>query len=261
MTNEELVRIATDIYENCKTVYAKGGIGWKLTQDRLDSLIRQYPANKQYISTKDIGKCACDCSGMIVGMAYDGWRVNRDPVWTKSHDWNDQMLHDRLTDTVSPDKAIPGMCLWKQGHVGLCIGNGYALDSNAEKSGSGIHLRKVSDIKWTLAGKLPEIEYVGVKIGDVIPMTVTKIENGIAYGEVRVDAPDSIHVGSKVTIDPGAVAGGMNKQYRGKLIDPKYANGKYVDTVDAIETHYGVEEARLKGIWTWVALKYLNLVE
>ena len=264
MNNIELANIAVQIYNGLQTVYAKGGIGWKLTQARLDALLTQYPENKKYISEKDLGKYACDCSGMIVGTAYDGWRVNKEPVWTKAHDWNDQMLHDRLTDCVSPENAVVGMCLWKQGHVGLCIGGGYALDSNAEKSGSGIHLRKVTDVKWELAGKLPEIEYVEPKVGDIIPMPITKIENGIAYGEVKVSAPGpvpTIHVGSKVTIDPGAKAGGLNKKYRGKLINPKYANGKYVDTVTKIETHYGVEEALLKGINTWVAISSLNLVE
>ena len=262
MTNFELANIALQIYNGLQTVYAKGGIGWLLTRDRMDSLCKQYEWNEAHLTKYDLGKHACDCSGMIVGMAYDGWRVNKEPVWTKAHDWNDQMLHDRLTDCVSPENAVVGMCLWKQGHVGLYIGGGYALDSNAEASGSGIHLRKVSDVKWTLAGKLPEIEYVEPKVGDIIPMPITKIENGIAYGEVKVSAPEpvpTIHVGSKVTIDPGAKAGGLNKNYRGKYIDPRYANGKYVDTVKKIETHYGVEEALLQGIVTWVAVKSLKL--
>ena len=92
-------------------------------------------------------------------------------------------------------------------------------------------------------------------------MKVTKIENGIAYGQVQIAIPDEIKVGSKVTIDPGAVAGGTNSKYRGLLIDPKYANGKFVDTVEKIETHYGNKEALLKTIWTWVDFKYLNLVQ
>lgn len=260
MTNKELVNNAVAIFMNQKTVYAKGGIGITLTQAEVDRLIKQYPENAKYISSKDIGKHACDCSGMIVGMAYDGWTVDKDPVWTRAHDWNDQMLHDRLTDTCDPKDAIPGMCLWKQGHVGLYLGNGIEFDSNAEKSGSGIHKRKITDVKWELAGKLPEIEYVGVNVGDIIPMTVTRIENGIAYGETRVDEPEEIKVGSRVTIDPGAVAGGLNSKYRGLVIDPKYANGKYVDTVSKIETHYGAQEALLEGINTWVAFKYLNVV-
>ena len=266
MNNYQLAYNAMDIYRNLITVYARGGIGWKLTQARLDYLLAQYSENKKYISEKDLGKYACDCSGMIVGMAYDGWRVNHEPTWTKAHDWNDQMLHDRLTDCVSPDKAEPGMCLWKKGHVGLAVFGGMALDSNAEASGSGIHYRKISDVKWELAGKLPEIEYLSVKVGDIIPMTVTSISNGIAAGSAWVGiptpAPAQIQVGSKVTINPGAKSGGMNKKYRGLYIEPKYANGKYIATVEQIEVHYGVEEALLaKPVWTWVAVSSLKLVE
>lgn len=261
MTNQELAKIGVDIYNNLKTVYAKGGIGWKLTQTRMNALIKQYPDNKKYLKQSDLGKYACDCSGMVVGMAYDGWTVTTQPVWSRAHDWNDASLGEKITNCVAPADAIPGMCLWKKGHVGLAIGNGYALDSNAEASGSGIHLRKISDIKWEKAGMLPEIEYVDTKVGDIILMTVTKIEDGIAYGEARVSNPDTIQVGSRVTIDKGAKAGGLNPDYRGKTIDSRYANNKYIDTVVKIEKHYGEDEALLKGINTWVAFKYLNLVE
>lgn len=105
-----------------------------------------------------------------------------------------------------------------------------------------------------------------IKVGDVVLMEVTEIKDGYAYGRVKIDepippVPHGIEVGSKVTINPGAVAGGLNANYRGKKIDSKYANGKYVDTVNKIETHYGVEEARLQNIVTWVAIDSLTPVE
>lgn len=261
MTNSELAKIAKDIFAYQSTVYAKGGIGWLLTQDRYDYLCNQYQWNRDHFNASYLGKHACDCSGMIVGMAYDGWRTNSEPVWSRDHDWNDQMIGDRLTGCVSPDKAIEGMALWKKGHVGLCIGDGWALDSDYDGSGNGIHKRRISDVNWEKAGKLPEIEYPDdIKVGDIVPMEVYEIKDGWAYGKIQVAVPEEkIVVGSKVTIDPGAKAGGLNKKYRGLLIDPKYANGKYVDTVTKIETHYGVEEALLKNIVTWVALSSLKL--
>lgn len=105
-----------------------------------------------------------------------------------------------------------------------------------------------------------------IKVGDIVLMEVTEIKDGYAYGKVKIDepippVPHGIEVGSKVTINPGAVAGGLNDKYRGKKIDSKSANGKYVDTVNKIETHYGVEEARLQNIVTWVAIDSLTLVE
>lgn len=105
-----------------------------------------------------------------------------------------------------------------------------------------------------------------IKVGDIVLMEVTEIKDGYAYGKVKVGepidpVPKGIEVGSKVTINVGAKAGGLNDKYRGKAIDPKYANGKYIDTVNKIETHYGIEEARLQNIVTWVAVSDLTLVE
>lgn len=100
-----------------------------------------------------------------------------------------------------------------------------------------------------------------IKVGDTVLMEVTEIKDGWAYGKTKVYEPDpqKIVVGSKVTINPGAKVGGLTSK-RGKLVDPNFANGKYVDTVDKIEVHKGVEEGRLVGIKTWVALTSLTLV-
>ena len=270
ITSREVCRNALDIYYNKKTCYAKGGIGWTLTEYRYNYLRNQYEANKTYLTPSDKGKCACDCSGMVVGMVYDHWRVDNEPTWSREHDWNDDGLHKRMYDKCSPDQAKPGMLLWKKGHVGLYVGNGLAMDSNIDKDGDGIHLRKVTDIKWAEAGKLPDVEYVDdIQPGDIIPMTVSSIEVGemgtVAYGYyvIAPPVPKVITVGSKVTINPGARAGGLSndpKTGRGVLIDPRYANGLYVDTVVEMATHYNVEEALLKGINTWVATSSLTLV-
>ena len=265
MTNIELVNNLMEIYNTLPTVYALGGIGWKLTDYRYNYLRNQYEKNKTFLTPDTKGKYACDCSGMIVGAAYDGWRVDHEPTWTKAHDWNDSMLHDRLTDKCKPQNAIIGMCLWKKGHVGLYVGNGYGLDSNYDSAVSnGIHLRKIEEVGWTEAGKLPEIQYVTPKVGDTIPMVITKIDGSKAYGEANIVNPEPsptpyISVGSRVTINPGARAGGLSSS-RGVLIDPKYANGQYVDIVTKIEAHYGVQEALLKNIVTWVAIDSLKAV-
>ena len=106
-----------------------------------------------------------------------------------------------------------------------------------------------------------------VKVGDIVPMEVTEIKDGYAYGKVKIDepippVPKGIKVGSKVTINPGAKAGGLNKDYRGKAIDTKYANGKYVGKVVEIATHLGVEEAKIDyPVWSWIAVSSLTLVE
>lgn len=106
-----------------------------------------------------------------------------------------------------------------------------------------------------------------IKVGDIVLMEVTEIKDGYAYGKVKVGepidpVPKGIEVGSKVTINVGAKAGGLNKDYRGKAISTQYANGTYVGKVVEIATHYGIEEAKIDyPVWTWVAVADLTLVE
>ena len=122
-----------------------------------------------------------------------------------------------------------------------------------------------SKLAWLAEETNKQLETI--KVGDIVLMEVTEIkDDGYAYGKVKVSeplppVPKGIVVGSKVTINVGAKAGGLNDKYRGKPIDSKYANGKYVDTVNKIEAHYGIEEARLQNIVTWVAVSDLTLVE
>lgn len=127
-----------------------------------------------------------------------------------------------------------------------------------------------------LMGKMQEIcnlvnEGLGdIHVGDIVPMEVYEIKEGYAYGKVKTveptpvpptpPTPAVITVGSNVTINPGAKVGGLTNK-RGEPVNPKYANGKYVDTVNKIETHKGVQEGRLQNIVTWVALSELTLVQ
>lgn len=127
-----------------------------------------------------------------------------------------------------------------------------------------------------LIDKMPEIckrvndALANIKVGDVVPMEVYEIKDGYAYGKIKTveptpvpptpPTPAVITVGSKVTINPGAKVGGLTNK-RGEPVNPKYANGKYVDTVNKIETHKGVQEGRLQNIVTWVALSELTLVQ
>lgn len=66
-----------------------------------------------------------------------------------------------------------------------------------------------------------------------------------------------ITVGSKVTIKPGAVYGGLSTT-RGKTV-PKEQLAPKRHTVSKIETHNGVKEALLSDIVSWVAIKYLEV--
>ena len=55
---------------------------------------------------------------------------------------------------------IPGLMLWKKGHVGIYIGNGYAIEAMGTKK--GVVKTKISDRGWQAWCKLPYIEYLEV---------------------------------------------------------------------------------------------------
>ena len=72
-------------------------------------------------------------------------------------------------------------------------------------------------------------------------------------------AAPAIKVGSKVTIDDGAVYGGLATT-RGKAVPSGVSGPNRKYTVKQLATHKGEEEALLQEIVSWVALKYLNTV-
>lgn len=270
MTSEEFARTAEE-FAGTLTCYLYGFWGQYLSQQeysRVNALPGIRGANDKFNNQKYIGTGVFpfDCINLLKGILGGATRTRRisyaemaaNPMGDITNESFLKLMQSR--GNVSPKDAKRGMGLATRGHAAIALGNGRWVDANfinGKQNGIVIHSTGIE--QFTCAGEIPGIEYSnGVKVGDIIPMTVTKIENGIAYGQAEV-TPAEITVGSKVTIDPGAKAGGTNKKYRGLAIDPQYANGKYVDTVQAIETHYGVEEALLKNIVTWVAVSSLNL--
>ena len=270
MTSEEYAR-EIERFANALTCYLYGFWGQYLSQaeySRVNALPDICGKNDKFNNQKYIGTGVFpfDCINLVKGIL-GGATVERRISYAQmaANPMGDITNEDFLKlmqarGNVNPKDAKRGMGLASKGHAGVALGNGMWADANfIDGKQNGVMIHNTGIEQFTCAGELPGVEYNnGVKVGDIIPMTVTKIENGIAYGQAEV-TPAEITVGSKVTIDPGAKAGGTNKKYRGLAIDPQYANGKYVDVVQKIETHYGVEEALLKNIVTWVAVSSLKL--
>lgn len=267
MNNREIADRA-EAFAKAITCYMKGGFGQRLTQATYNSLCSQYPVNRTYGNAKYINSdcfpfdCLCFIKALLNNATVDHRIEYNDIKNSTLGDFTNVDFLNMLKKTAcNPKDAKRGYGLATKGHCGIALGDGRWVDANRTSGQNGVKIHETGIEVFTVAGKIDTVEYLPdeVKVGDIIPMVVTKIENGIAYGQATIGG--KIVVGSKVTIDEGAKAGGMNKQYRGKPILPKYANGKYIDTVVEIATHYGVEEALLKGINTWVAISSLNLVE
>lgn len=297
MTIAEYDRILEE-YRRAGVLYACGGQLELLTKSVLDAKAAQYPdwykktsrvnpalTRYSYLLSKcDKGLYIGDCCGVIKGIRM-GNRVGKPHVYVRAMDETIEAMRKGLEDIIEKDAyhAPHGylMVSFDDGHVAT-VGEEGLTDVECAESCDGLkevplkYQNTSPDTYWKTCGKLPWIDYsaqeveitYAEKVGDTIPMKIETIKDGVAFGSVKLTpitvpvkpVQKTIEVGSKVTINKGAKSGGLNANYKGKTIDPKYANGVYVDTVSKIEMHNGIKEALLKGIVTWVDVNSLTIV-
>lgn len=142
------------LIEHCKskigTPYVFGAKGEILTQAVLDRLARENPGT--YTSAykakaaKYIGQRCLDCSGLISD--YTG-RIR-----------GSYNYHDTAVERVSIghlNESMIGWALWKPGHIGVYIGDGYCIE--AKGINYGTIRSKVSSTPWQKVLKLCDIDY------------------------------------------------------------------------------------------------------
>ena len=95
--------------------------------------------------------------------------------------------------------------------------------------------------------------------GEIAAEVTKRLGGSTKTGTSSSTASKAVTVGSTVTIQAGAVYGGLATSRGAKV--PDYVSGKNRRyTVKQIATHKGVQEALLKEITSWVALSYLTVV-
>lgn len=114
-----------------------------LTQAKLDALRASYPqqiTDSRYAVAKAqyIGKVCTDCSGLIFGY-YPKYR-------TTAQLYSNATQRKQLNRNNTSDVPV-GAILWRDGHVGIYVGNGYEIE--ARGFDYGIQRRKVSDTAFT----------------------------------------------------------------------------------------------------------------
>lgn len=120
---------------------------------------------------------------------------------------------------------------------------------------------KIKGSKYATGQKIPmwvKLKKHTVKSVDGEKVLLKEINSWVYIADLTVlKSSAEITVGSKVTIKPGAVYGGLSTT-RGKTV-PKEQLAPKKHTVSRIETHNGVKEALLSDITSWVAIKYLEV--
>ena len=161
-TNKNLVAFALKAYAD-KWRYWYGTCGYKCTKDLYDRKKKQYPSH--YTSSRESGykadikanaMCA-DCVGLIKAFFWLGGNVDGSNKYASNGcpDRSADGLFSLCKETgaISTIPDIPGLVVWKSGHIGIYVGNGYTIEMRG--FAYDCVKRKVSDGPWTKWGKLP----------------------------------------------------------------------------------------------------------
>lgn len=146
---------------NEKWGYVWGTFGGELTPTVFDQKLKQYPDGvgkyKDFIRDNWLNKRATDCVGLIKSYL---WWSNSGPVYTPKQDVSANGMYDAATvkGDIETMPDVPGICLWKPGHIGVYIGNGQVIEAHGTKYGV-IQTPLKNGTDWTRWLKCPWISY------------------------------------------------------------------------------------------------------
>ena len=182
MTSDAFVKKALDIAKNKKTIYVLGCIGAPINTSNLArwTTNSDYAYNRSASRTAKI-KAVCntsprtfgfDCCCLIKSILW-GFSGNPNAVYGgakyKSNgvpDWDETTMINNCSEVSTNFKKLtPGEAVWMPGHIGIYVGDGFAVECtpiwkdgvqitacNCDKNG---YNRR----NWTKHGKLPWVDY------------------------------------------------------------------------------------------------------
>lgn len=179
-TNMELAAFCQAVYA-AKWVYWYGTCGYKATSSLYNSKKKQYPAHytaareKGYRADISDGKMCADCVGLIKAFFWLGGdlggksRYGANGCPDKSANGMYALCKEHGPISTLPD--VPGMIVWKSGHIGVYVGDGYTVEMQG--FAADCVKRKVSKGTWTHWGKLPAsmLSYDGAAVTPDTPPT------------------------------------------------------------------------------------------
>ena len=227
--------------------YWYGCVCYKCTQDLLTRKTRQYP--KHYISNRmarykaDIagGKWASDCIGLAKG--YMWWDSTKGGVRDAVNGCPDMSANGMLEKaTVKGDiknlPETPGLMLWMNGHAGVYIGGGWAIEERG--FAYGCVKTQVSDRPWKNWYRLPGLTYL-------------EVDDGSGREKVPFDVAEEPEHGVRITGDRVNVRLGPGTEYGVACVADKG------DVLEAIDTS-GWRAVKLGGVVCWVSEKYSEVI-
>ena len=145
--------------------YVWGTYGTVLSPDFLESKIIQYPdevgGKENFIRENWLGKRTADCVGLIKGYSwYDTASQMTILVSNGMPDIGADTMYENATEkgTIDTIPEIPGLAVWKEGHIGVYIGDGKVVE--AYGTTSGVIRSELANGGWTHWLKIPYITYL-----------------------------------------------------------------------------------------------------
>ncbi len=144
--------------------YVWGSYGNLLTEASLQSLIRQYPemvgGYESVIRAKWLGGRTTDCVGLI--KSYGWFDPDTQTIRYGTNGMPDvgaNAMYHAATEsgTIDTIPEVPGIAVWREGHIGVYIGGGYVIE--ARGTSSGVVKTKLAERGFTHWLKIPYIRY------------------------------------------------------------------------------------------------------
>ena len=205
-TGKQLAAYCEKVYSH-KWVYWYGTCGYRCTQSLYNSKKKQYPSHYTSSRTagymKDIreGKWCADCVGMIKSFFWSNGVFEGPSKYASNHcpdtSANGMIALCAQTGPISTIPDIPGLVVWKSGHIGVYVGNGYTI----EMKGIDYDCRRnrVKDGPWVKWGRLPAsmISYTDEPVTPEPeePIGDRDLKNGCEGEDVRQLQKNLIHLG------------------------------------------------------------------
>ena len=162
--NLDLVQWACAAYE-AGWGYVMGTYGLVLTEELLEAKLQQLPdaiePYEDFIRANYLGLRTADCIGLIKGYSWYDMDTGEIRYATNGMpDVSADQLYANAAEKgdISTLPDIPGLILHAEGHVGIYIGGGYAIEAMGTRY--GVVKTKVANRNWTGWCKNPYINYI-----------------------------------------------------------------------------------------------------
>ena len=216
MKASDFVAKLKDIATNYKTLYVMGCFGAPMTAANKKRYIDHHPYNKQPARVKLINAASADtfgfdCVCLIKGVLW-GWSGDKSKIYggakyaTKGVSDVDANTMINLCSEVSTDfsKIEIGEAVWTNGHIGVYIGNGLAVEctpawkNRVQITACNCSKQGYNTRQWKKHGKLPYIDYTAASAAPA-KTSKSKLDVATSYaksmaGKYKVTASAGLNI-------------------------------------------------------------------